>query len=278
MIDRLKLAFPNFSHLQESPLESGGIIYSWQVTAFDHTGEPIGSGFSKDLSSARKIAISEFIERNFVLNAKKSSERLNWKLDQFPTACGFASGFDPLNTKIRSIGEAIERWSLSKWLDENCPLEKECFPQWRTDSKILLRDFENVHAFKKEFLFLTDNMTVPFYLCAVVGLTKKGAFMGSAVRSGFDDSLAHSILEAHRHLLISQQERNFELYPFNRIKYFSTNRNAAEALVFQNRTSDWTTPVIEFQKSYQNDLFCITRTIFKDWIPWERGPLDRMLY
>lgn len=278
MIDRLVNSFPNFSHLQESVLDVGDLESYWQVTALNKEGHSVGSGFSKDLNSARKIAIAEFIERNFVLDLKKSSERAGWDLEDFPTSCGFAAGFDPVNTKIRSVGEALERWALSQWLDKGCYLEPDLLPSWSKESARLLEDFDKVYVFKKEFLYSLDNKVVPYYLSVLVAVKDSGAFIGSGVRSAYKEAKAHALLEAHRHLLISKQERNFDIFPYSRIKYFANNSSVAMNLIQAERTQPWTSPVVKFQRSFQNELFCVTRTIFEDWIPWERGAIDRMLY
>jgi len=278
MINRLIEFFPDFSHLQESSLKSGDLDSLWQVTALDKDGVPFGSGFSKELKTARKIAVAEYIERNFVLSLKGSAESENWKFDKFPTSCGFAAGFDPLNTQIRSIGEAIERWALSQWIDIDRYIEQVMSPVWPRDSANLVGAFEEILVFKKEFIYTVNSKMIPYQLCVVLALSGSGAFIGSGVRSNFQDAMTHALVEAHRHLLISTQERNFNIYPYNRIKFFSENRSAALAAIHREKTTEWPQPVLEFQRSYQNELFCITRTIFKDWIPWERGSIDRMLY
>jgi hypothetical protein len=278
MIDRLVNSFPNFSHLQESVLDVGDLESYWQVTALNKEGQSVGSGFSKDLNSARKIAIAEFIERNFVLALKKSSERADWDLEDFPTSCGFAAGFDPVNTKIRSIGEALERWALSQWLDKGCYLEQDLSSSWAKESARLLEDFDQVYVFKKEFLYSLDNKVLPYHLSVLLAVKGLGAFIGSGVRSDYKEAKAHALLEAHRHLLISKQDRNFDIFPYNRIKYFANNSLVAVDLIQAKRTQPWTQPAIKFQRSFQNELFCVTRTIFEDWIPWERGAIDRMLY
>lgn len=278
MIQRLKNDFPNFSHLEESSLKSEELATSWQVSALDDQGRPLGSGFSKQLSIARKVAIAEFIERNFVLRLKTSDEGPQWMLNSHPTSCGFAAGFDPLSTKIRSIGEGLERWALAQWLDEGYHLEEEMAPLWPTECLPLLRDFNDVSVFKKDFLYEAENRIIPYQLCVTVAWTQKGAFLGSAVRSSFEEALSHAMVESHRHLLISTQKRNFNIFPYNRIKYFAHHRKEALDIISFDGKATWPTPIVEFQKDYINELFCISRTIFKDWTPWERGALNRMLY
>lgn len=278
MIDRLIQSFPNFSHLEESVLGAGGSESYWQVTALNKDGNSVGSGFSKDLNNARKIAIAEYIERNFVLDLKKSSQKNEWELEAFPTSCGFAAGFDLVNTKIRSVGEAIERWALSQWIDKGCYLEKDHLGIWSDESSRLLNSFDSIDIFKKDFLYVLDNKILPYQLCMVVAFKDKGAFVGSGVRFDYKEAKAHALLEAHRHLLISKQDRNFSIFPYNRIMYFANNKAIAANLIKTKRTKPWPKPVVKFQRSFQSELFCITRTIFEDWVPWECGAIDRMLY
>lgn len=278
MIEELKLSFPEFDHLEESPLRFNEQTIAWQVTAFDKGSQPFGTGFSKDRTSAQKIAIAEFIERRFLENLRESSEGEKWKLNSNPTSCGFAVGYDNLNTKIRSIGEAIERWALSQWYDSNCPLDVIEVAVWPEESAAFLKDFNAIKVFKKSFLFQLEEQLIPYELCLIVAFKAEGAFMGSAVRNDLVSAQAHALVEAHRHLIISTQERNFKLFPYNRIKFFSANGKMANEILNTKRISKWPNPEIEFQKNQQENLFSITRTIIKDWTPWEQGLISRMLY
>lgn len=277
MIELLKGYYPDFQSIQESPLKRGDHIYGWQVTALDDKSIPVGSGFAKDLASARKIAVAEFIERRFVQDARKLAPQI-WLLNEFPTSCGFAAGYDYINTKVRSVGEAIERWALSRWFDFNNPLDTASINETPEEYKILLSEFDDVAVFKKSFLVNLEANLVSFELCLFVGFKDTGCFMGCAVRNTFNEAIGHSIIEAHRHLLISQQNRDFEIFPFNRIKYFSQNKDAALDILSRKRTEPWPSPRIKFQHDYHNELFFITRTILNDWTPWEKGPTCRMLY
>lgn len=278
MIESLKTYFPNFSYLQESYLGSEPLDGFWQVTALEKNGEPLGSGFAKNLSAARKIAVAEFIERQFVLDLRNSSEAEKWRLDHHPTACGFAVGFDPLNTQIRSIAEALERWALSKWMDDGCYLEKERREVCSHEGVKVLGEFDDCFVFKKEFFVNIGKICTSFHLCVLAATRGNGSFMGSAVRTNFSDALTHSLMEAYRHYIISKQDRNFNIFPYNRILYFARNIGVAMGKIHSKKNNEWPHPILDFQRSYRNELFCVSRTIFKDWMPWERGPIDRMLY
>ena len=278
MIEQLRAFFPSFGYLEESPLKTAGDIQAWQVTAFDKNNSPNGSGFAKDLEAARKIAVAEFIERKFVQVLRQSPDRDQWRLQTNPTSCGFAAGYDPLNTKIRSVGEALERWALSQWMDFNCPLDAiSNLPSSSVNSQ-LLKSFDELKSFKKDFVVRIDNSLISFELCVLVAFKDSGAYMGCAVRNTIEEAFAHSLVEAQRHLIISQQDRNFELFPYNRIKYFSSNKAVAIKLLESSKIGIWPLPQIDFQKEYHNDLFCICRTILKDWVRWELGPENKLLY
>lgn len=277
MIFEIKSSFPEFSHLEESVLELANHIRIWQVTAFDLNGNSVGTGFSRDRESAQKIAIAEFIERRFVEKMRNSPEASKWMLKSNPTSCGFAAGFDSLNTKIRSIGEAIERWALSQWYDNQCSLQV-CDPSWPMESVEMVSQFEDIQVFRKSFIYEVESQLINYELCFVVAFKGLGAFVGSAVRNDFGSALSHAIVEAHRHLLISQQDRNFDIFPFNRIQFFASHSQVAMEILKRERSNPWPKPVIEFQESHCEKLFCITRTILKDWKVWEQGPLNRMLY
>lgn len=279
MIELVRRYFPKFGSLQESPLlgDFGG-IHGWQVTVLDTENNPVGSGFSKDSNSARKIAIAEFIERQFVSIHKGSDLAEDWRLTTHPTSCGFAVGFDEFNTLIRSTAEAIERWALSQWVDSSCFLDEVETFNLPVEYCALAKDFELFRVFRREFIYEVCESLVLFNLSVVVAFKADGAYMGSAVRTSFEESLGHAVLEAHRHLIISTQERSFQKFPFNRILYFSKNRDSANAFLESSKQKNWPNPKVEFQKIDRNEFFVVCRTILKDWTPWELGQVSRMLY
>lgn len=269
------------SFLQESSLEANGKHICWQVTAFDQSGVPVGSGLSTDKKNAIKIAISEFIERSFVHQLKSSKTgAIEWKLDEFPTSCGFAAGFNLRNTKLRSIAEGLERWALSNWFDYDCPLQEIQLIHATKESIItneLSKEFAHIRCFTKDFAVLFEQQLINLYLVMTIGFSSTGAFFGSAVRASRVEAIDHALTESHRHLLISRQTRDFNKFPFNRILYFSNNREKAESILNKTRTNVWPVPQVLFQKAHQ-ESFAIVRTIFEGWTPWNHGSLGRPLY
>ena len=115
----------------------------------------ISAGFHKDKMQSRKIAIAEYLERTRFTEFRKSSEEIQkkWGLNLIPTACGFAAGFQKENTIRRSIGEAAERWVMSKWIDDDLLIEE--IPSEIVTSKLdkisqfFVSQFEQVLFFKK---------------------------------------------------------------------------------------------------------------------------------
>ncbi len=122
MIDRLREHFPSFEDLIETPLANARHASGWHVTARSTDRRTLGSGFHSDLQKARKIAVAEFIERSFFKGLTSNQDSTEWGLHEFPSACGFAAGFDTDNTRLRSTFEGLERWAMAQWIDEGCPM------------------------------------------------------------------------------------------------------------------------------------------------------------
>lgn len=278
MIELLKLYFPNFESIEESVLTERGQNLGWQVTAFSTGYIPFGSGYHSDLNKARKIAIAEFIERSFVLKNRAERDAKSWRLDEHPTTCGFAAGFDPKNTVLRSAWEALERWSMSQWIDFNCPLQETTPRTLSNTSKVLLGTFSEYRTFGKSFAYVSNESIFNVELCVLVAFTDTGAFMGSAVRNSSQDALEHAVIEAYRHYLIAGQDRDFTRFPYNRIRFFAENRSTAAEALNKKRTRGWPQLEVEFQRVYNTAHYCIARTIFREWKPWNLGSIDRLLY
>ncbi len=122
------------------------------------------------------------------------------------------------------------------------------------------------------------NTSFNLELCVLAAFTGEGCFLGSAVRPSFEDAFEHASIEAHRHLVIANQQRDFSRFPYNRIYFFSRNRALAEKILDRERVNHWPSPRIKLQLEYAADFFFIVRTIFDGWNSWHKGPDERLLY
>lgn len=114
---------PRFKALREAPIVDsdlpGAPTVGWLSTAFTENGVPLGGGCAQSRTSARKIALAETLERAAFHKLKVSSEaESQFRLLSFASTCGFAAGFEPQQTRFRSVCEAVERWARAKWIDE----------------------------------------------------------------------------------------------------------------------------------------------------------------
>ena len=278
MIEKLKAEFPTFCSMQESELRVNDQALGWQVTALNSQNKSMSSGFHTDLNQARKIAVAELIERTFVNKVARSSDAEKWRMSEYPSACGFAAGFELAGTKLRSFCEAVERWALSQWIDRSCPLEEITRPEISKIAKVLLSDFVSFRVWSRTFVYISESGPLTLHLCVAMALTEQGAFLGSAVRHNQVEAMDHALVESHRHLLISTQDREFEKFPYDRIQFFAKNRSVAEDIVNQDRRQHWPDLKLKLEKEFEGPFYYVVRTIIEGWEPWTSGSISRMLY
>lgn len=278
MTPLFEFGLTDVDRIEESEISHLGHHIGFHCSLLRKGLKRIGSGFHREKNVARQIAFAEYFERDFVEKKAKSDERQDWGLDKNPTACGFAVGFNSRNTKIRSIFEATERWALSQWVDEKKKLDSIATSPHTPIQRYWVSNFERTKTFKRDFIFHDNDLSFPMTLCVFLGWSGQGVYLGSAVRASLSEAFEHAALEAVRHKIIFEQNRSFSHFPYNRIAYFGTNGNLAENLIFESRKDDWRNPSLKLSKSEKIGNIFVHRTIFKDWIPWESGPISRMLY
>lgn len=264
--------------VEESQIFHEGEHIGFHFSILREDKKKIGSGFHAEKNIARQIALAEYFERDFVEKMSKSNSSTDWGLDTNPTACGFAVGFNNRNTQIRSIFEATERWALSQWFDQKKQLDSILINPATTTQKYWSSHFEKIKTFKRDFIYTNNTLSFPMSLCLFLGWSGQGVYMGSAVRASLGDAFEHASLEAVRHKIIFEQNRTVSHFPYNRINHFGRNGSLAEDLICEARDNDWPSPSLMLSKNERIGNIFIHRTIFKDWTPWESGPLSRMLY
>ncbi|MGZ3775668.1 MAG: hypothetical protein ACXVCY_17970 [Pseudobdellovibrionaceae bacterium] len=282
MLHFLKELNSKLTEIQESAiLDKNGNQVAWHCTTVLDTKQGYSGGFHKNLNTARKIAVSEFIERNIVKHFSLQRPK-EWQFDKVPTGCGFAVGFNKDATVFRSLCEAIERWTLSKWIDENFLMEKVNPTLNSVSSNFFASTFENVEYYLHEIpMNVSGNKVAIISVGAVVAQMNDGIFLGSRASLDLHDVWEHALLEAYRHLLIFRNGLESSIFPFNRIFYFAKNKNDALKQINSKKRNFLPMPSIDFQRVEplpQDEGIFIARTILSGGKPWHLGPVSRFLY
>ena len=243
---------PRFESLIQTHLSDNEEVNGWHCTAIDKTGTIcLGSGFGADLETARRIAIAETMERAVFRRLLKSKERDIFGLDDHPTSCGFAAGFDAEQVRLRSICEAVERWARAIWIDEKLSLQTTSTRLISQSplAKYFLAPFNETLVFSQFFNVFDPikKKTIQLNFGAVVALTSDGAFSGCRVCSYNEDPFEHAALEAWRHYIIFKKHSLPDLSEnsfLNRIEYFGTHRIEALHQIGSTRSGAWQVPQI----------------------------------
>lgn len=258
----------------------------WHCTVLNEHSFPISGGFGEDQIIARKIAIAEFLERiNYQKIAADKDNAKKWGLDIIPTGCGFAVGYHRENTILRSVGEALERWVLSKWIDDDLYIDelqrKDVEQTLDPASLFFVNNFENILYFKKTLLVPLSGNFVKFNFGITVCLKDKGIYIGSSAKIEGENLWQHALLESFRHLLAYRNNPKKEnVFPSNRINYFAENAEIGLEQIRRAKKDQWPSPNIIFhhlEKIEDGDYF-FARTIVDGWKAWNLGPLERFLY
>lgn len=252
----------------------------WQAVCYDCDNTPLGGGLAKTIELAKRIAISEYCERNaFFEILKCPSLSSDFEMNNHPTTCGFAAGFERDKTKLRSIAESLERWAWSKWIDEGYRLEKVDEIKHTEISKYLIKHFDDYLVFRNKFE-LNNPQKVEFQLLVFIGIRDGGVFPGSRVCTMGENPFEHAIVEAFRHLKINEQDNDKTNFPYNRINYFAKNKDVALAQVDRAKKSVWPKFSLKLIKEYDTKIegLFVFRAIAHDFIPWNEGDTSRFVY
>lgn len=243
----------------------------------------LGSGLSPKREDAFRIASAEAIERSVARIAFANPlKKKKLMLDQFPSTCGFAAGFDMNATRYRSICEAVERWALSKWIDDCIPLQEF----WASP---FYNPFESLRFFRGVLEANTPGEKEPrkFTLVCAIGFKGEGAFLGSRVvleGTATQEAVDHATLESWRALHTSRLpeiEKNELDLIAKRVLFFSRNRDIAEAAIHvSEHVPHW--PRADFVMSVPigglpAGVF-LWRTLCQNYRGWHEGPVDRFVY
>lgn len=258
----------------------------WYVSILDTTKFPISGGFGQDRNYARKVAVAEFLERQTFreIAAGPENERKLWGVDIIPTACGFAVGFNKGNTILRSINESVERWVMSKWIDDHYFIEeisqKDLEKQLDPVSLFFIEQFDEVKFFKKEVVVPVGPEMVKVEVGQTMGLLGGGIFPGSSSQYTGGSLWQHSLLESYRHLQGVRNNPPKDQFPSNKIRFFASHADLAIEQIKRAKRTDWPVPSIRLHrfKPYLDSQYFLARTIIDGWRSWHEGPIERFLY
>lgn len=277
-----KIIIENCLKIEEALFFKTNNFEYWHSTVIDKFGVPIAGGFSSDRMTARKIAISELIEK-VEYDKLKLSTNTEWGLDLIPTACGFAAGFNLQNTIQRSINEAVERWVMSKWIDDGCYIEQ--IPQNKIQnldpaSEFFVSQFDEVLFFKKEVVLQVNDQFQKITVGQTMGLTEFGIFPGSSAQFNSGQVWQHALLESYRHFLGVQNNPDFSTFPGNKVLFFANNKQIALNQISNATKESWPVPeiILHQHQSFESDSYFLARTIIKGWSSWNSGSIERFLY
>ncbi|MGZ3772577.1 MAG: hypothetical protein ACXVCY_16370 [Pseudobdellovibrionaceae bacterium] len=292
LLEHLKALYdPNIS-LLELPIMSGSFKAGSEVSLKTGIGEIISSGCGELKDTAIRICIAEAFERGLVMKIfKDPKSKFDFQMQNFPTTCGFAAGFEREKTKLRAIAEGLERWAWSQWIDNKCDLDISpiCKDELSPLSKIFLTNFTEFKSFKKELKLNLSGVDQSFELFIFLGLKKNGIFPGSRVTIKGDnkESWDHSILEAYRcrrnfHLTLPNDDYYLDDIIAHRAIFFGQNKDLALEQIHQSQqiNHQWPTPSISLLKEYQTsiDKVYLWRCLINDYLGWHIGNEKRFVY
>lgn len=290
-LEFLRSNLPNFVGFQEIPLfDHLKSIVGWHSYLDCGDWSSFSGGTHTNRITARRIALAEALER-ITIKPLVDSPSPDFLFDEFPSSSGCAGGFNRSKARFRAHCEGLERWAWSQWIDKGFYIN-EISKQAVTLSplaKSLETNFDQVLYFEKIFGNM-ELQTSKTDLCIkiVVGIADKGAFPGSRVCLLSEDGWTHALIEAHRHFDMAKQFhlggnlalRSDDWY-LNRVVYFSTHAERALAQINNAKQIGWDEPIkrlsIEIPSICPSHFF-LHRTLFNDFIPWNRGPKDRFVF
>lgn len=286
----MNFEYPPHLHHSVSSIRSAPVIdarhtvIGWTTLVLDHEHLSLGTGTAHSKTESIRIAVAESIETLEIRYGLSLDTKQRFRMTEFPTRCGIAVGFDRRSTFMRSQAEAFERWIWSKWIDGGHLIEQTSTPELNSLAVHYLRKFESVIFFHHVFANGALSLKQPLLFGAVIAFKDGGAYPGSRVCSLHETPWEHALIEAWRHLKITESlDNRNEIYPIlkSRLKYFSNNAESAINQAKKGKTKKIGTPEIDFiceGYTNPNSSHFIVRSICKDYIPWHLGDNERFVY
>ena len=285
MMEILRQFSPDFSHVEEAPISTEGKTIGWHSTFLGKDGLALGGGCGSTLELSRRIAVAEIIERS-TFQKLMSQDKTSFLLDEFPTSCGFAAGFESEPTKLRAISESLERWALSKWIDDKLKLEPihNSSAQLGEIGFFFAKQFDELNMYAKTFALSSGEISIHIQFGAVVGFKNGGAFLGSRACSTKENPWDHALTEAWRHTVIAKSvpsEKEINKKYKDRVRFFASNALAARTAINEAHfESNWPVPRLRLLKQVPSlpDGIFVWRALCHDYKGWHLGDETRFMY
>lgn len=282
-LEILKNSYTNFKEIVFSPLCLEQLVVGWEAIAYTKEHFAIGGGTAVDKNTALRICVAECLERS-IFRKIVSDPILSKKcmLQEFPTTCGFACGFEKQPTKDRSLAEAIERWAWSNWIDHHHSIAQISLSEKQSELFLrMIAEFETTQYYLKNFYINNRE----FQFGVVLGISNNGIFAGSRVCTMSESPWEHAAIESFRNYKNFQNKTNIQDnsdadFLKKRIHFFGNNLNSALTQIKNATKNEW--PALELQLDIELptnfDHLYLHRTLLKNWTPWNEGPDDRFVY
>lgn len=270
----------------EKPIFAQDVVVGWHSLFYAEKNSYCSGGTSSDRLVARRKATAEHLERKLVVElAQDLTSREAFSLDKYPSSCGFACGFNRMKTQMRALCEGVERWAVSQWIDHHFHIPR--LEKRLLEAKIsplgeaLLEPFSE-RSFYELKLNLAD---FPVYVRIFLGETATGIFYGARATLNSSSLWEHEIVEAYRNISNFTLIERGELKPsgdkdyFDRLMFFGNNKDVALNTIQRANRLDWPHPEILLLREFNTSRpgVYLWRCLFKDYIPWGDGPIDRFI-
>jgi len=288
ILELLKTKY-NLANILEQPIvDSQNTVVGYHCYAQNKSGTTISGGTFKDKETALRIAVAELIERYFFQELCKTESAKQYYIDEYPSTCGFAAGFDNKSTRFRAICEGLERWAWSQWIDYRFNLPLDASEKKHTAlTQTLGADFDQTFTYSKLFqINISDTEALELKLVVFLGCKGDGIFAGSRVGSAGDELWEHAVVEASRNYKNSlfyakhpekiDHKSTFAI----RLLYFSKNKSEALKQISMATNIDWPTSELLVLKQLDTgfDNIFIWRCLFKNYIGWHIGDEKTFVY
>ncbi len=250
----------------------------FHATCYSREMAVAGSGFAQFRETAKKKAHAELNERLLVRQLLNSTQFKEWGLDFDNSCSGFAVGYFESKSQLRAMAEGIERWTLSRWIDNHYSLPEISITNFSPASVAIQSFFERTSAYLKIVPFQLGNQLLVMNVAVVLGWKDGGVFAGYGSKLSANEAIDHAHIEALRNLVIFRNQPERDVFPYNRIKFFAKNASSAAAVIMQTSEGKWPIPRLHLLKSEKFENLWLSRAIFEDWTPWQFGSKERFLY
>lgn len=290
LLEYLKdLNFPIYKIVQQPILDNKGIVIAWNFYVQNKEGISLAGGTHVNVDIAKKIAIAESFERALAKEISGDPTlSKDFLLNEFPTSCGFASGFDRESTRIRAIREGVERWAWSKWIDDGFKIDEiQNFPSSMDPlSKHIFEAIPKVRLFKKdELLIQYEDLNLNYSFLVLILETDKGVFAGCRAGLQNEDLISHAAIEGFRNyrnfmLLSKNADLSTNSIVANRNTYFGEHKEEAFSQIEKARYKSWPNIKIKLLKEYPTNIpkIYLWRCLMNEFLGWHIGDEKRFVY